>query len=127
MAAFTGEGREADQKAKTARVAEEMGISATTVLRVLTSKGFGWERKKGNPYDGSWKAVHKKRTPIKEKAKKSETVQKQVAVDPLDPSLDTPIAPDLEMLAMNETDRPEDTLNPPNFNWHPHPNPQPDI
>lgn len=127
VAAFTGEGKEADQKAKTARVAEEMGISATTVLRVLTSKGFGWERKKGNPYDGSWKAVHKKRAPLKEKAKKTEAVQKQAAVNPVDPSLDTPIAPELEMLAMNEVDRPENTLNPPNFSWHPHPNPRPEI
>lgn len=127
VAAFTGEGKEADQRAKTARVAEEMGISATTVLRVLTSKGFGWERKKGNPYDGSWKAVHKKRTPLKDKAKKTETAPKPVAVNPVDPSLNTPIAPDLEMLAMNAVDRPENTLDPPNFSWHPHPNSRPEI
>lgn len=127
VAAFTGEGREADQKVKTARVAEEMGISATTVLRVLTSKGFGWERKKGNPYDGSWKVVPKKRTPLKDKAKKTETVQKPVTMNPVDPSLNTPIAPDLEMLAMNAVDQPGNSLNAPDFSWHPHPNPRPEI
>lgn len=127
VAAFTGEGREADQKVRTARVAEEMGISATTVLRVLTSKGFGWERKKGNPYDGSWKVVHKKQRLSKDKAKKMETVQKPVAVNPIDPLLNTPIAPNLDMLAMNPMNRAGNTSNVSNFSWHSHPDPRPEI
>jgi transposase len=127
VAAFTGEGKEADQKVKTARVAEEMGISATTVLRVLTSKGFGWERKKGNPYDGSWKVVPKKRTAGKEKAKKPETAAKHAPVNPVDPSRNPPIAPELDLLAMNAVGAPGPAPNAPNFNGHPHPDRRPEI
>lgn len=127
VAAFTGEGREADQKAKTARVAEEMGVSATTVLRLLTSKGFGWERKKGNPYDGSWKVVNKKRASLKDKAKKTETPQKDVAMNPAEPLLNRPMVPDLGHLAMDALDPPGDPLNAPNYNWDPDPDQRPEI
>lgn len=146
VAAFTGEGREADEKVKTARVAEEMGLSATTVLRVLTSKGFGWERKKGNPYDGSWKIMPKKRASNKERAKKTDTIPKPSAtnpidpIDPIDPTLDTPIAPDtshapntsiapdLDLMAMNVMPRsPEDASNAAYFTWNSRPPPRLEI
>lgn len=60
VASFLGQTIEGNQKTKTVQVADDIGMSTTTVHRVLAAKGIAFERSKDNPYAGTWKSVPKK-------------------------------------------------------------------
>lgn len=93
VSSFLGQKIEGNQKTRTIQVADEIGVSTTTVLRVLAARGIAFERSKENPDEGTWKQVPKK-TP-RERRKKIQNPEETLTSNP-DDGLEG--LPDFEMM-----------------------------
>lgn len=67
---FVGDRGGSNKPVRTVKVAEDLGVSATTVLRVLDKRKVAFDRKSGHSHwDGTWKVMPDKKSTAKAKAK----------------------------------------------------------